>query len=236
MEQTACQILPPQSPASVAETLAGLCVGARTMSLAVGYLFVEGLGPLLPQLETLERVELLIGNVVNRLTEEQMREEQAQRTETPSDDTMFAHLLREERDRAALETALNIRRTLEAMPRTEENGNLLLALAALIAEGRLLVRLLTSRRLHAKVALTTYPDTDARAPGIGIVGSSNITLPPSQTVAAPADLDVQVEGAANITRLKDWFGAHWAEGQDFQKELFEELGRAWPLRTETAAR
>ena len=52
-------------------------VGAR---LAVGYLFLEGLSPLREQIARLESLEILIGNVVNRLTEEQVREEAAARS------------------------------------------------------------------------------------------------------------------------------------------------------------
>ncbi len=53
--------------------------GAESARLAVGYLFLDGLVPLRAQIERLECLEILIGNVVNRLTEEQVREEAALR-------------------------------------------------------------------------------------------------------------------------------------------------------------
>jgi hypothetical protein len=214
-----------------------LCDGAETLSLAVGYLFLEGLAPLVPRLRKLTRVQLLIGNVVNRLTEEQIHEGQIDRISAATDDEedMFARGLREERDRVAVETALNLRRTIEAIPRTKDNRALLIELATLIAQGVVQVRLLTSRRLHAKAAIVGYPAEHAKAPGAGIIGSSNLTLVASRTGKKErnhpsADLDIQVDGRENFIVLNDWFGAHWSEAQDFQKELFEELGQSWPLR------
>jgi len=219
------------------DRLIPLCDGGETLSLAVGYLFVDGLAPLVPKMKDLNRVNLLIGNVVNRLTEEQIQEAQLDRagTVTHADEDMFAKGLRAERDRAAVETALNLRRTIDAMPRTEENRTLVIELATLIAKGTVLVRLLTTSRLHAKIALVSYPVGHPKAPGAGIVGSSNLTLAASRAGKTERshcspDLDVQVDGSENFVFLNDWFGAHWAEAQDFQKELFDELGQAWPLR------
>ena len=220
---------------SPVDRLTALCIGAETLSLAVGYLFLEGLAPLLHQLKKLSRIQLLIGNVVNRLTEEQIQEEQ-QLNRVGEPEEMFARGLRDERDRAALETALNLRRTIEAMPRTKENRAVIIDVATLIAGGVMQVRLLTSRRLHAKAACVSYPVNHERFPGAAIIGSSNLTLAAGRRVKKEhgrwsADLDVQVEGPENLAFLNDWFDAHWSEAQDFQKELFEELGQAWPLRT-----
>jgi hypothetical protein len=220
------------------DRLAVMCDGADTLSLAVGYLFLDGLVPLVPRFKKLNRVHLLIGNVVNRLTEEQLHEAEIDRASTSSggEDEMFARGLRVERDRAAIETALNLRRTFDAMPRNQANREMVIDLATLIAKGVVQVRLLTTRRLHAKAAIVSYPAGHAKAPGAGIVGSSNVTLAASRAgkkeqSRLSADLDVQVEGQENFDFINDWFGAHWAEAQDFQKELFEELGQAWPLRT-----
>jgi hypothetical protein len=218
--------------------LSTLCDGADSLSLAVGYLFLEGLAPLIPALKKLSRVQLLIGNVVNRLTEEQILEEQEARGEQRmgEPDEMFARGLRVERDRIALETALNLRRTIEAMPHTEVNRALLIDFATLIAQGTVVVRLLTKGRLHAKLACISYPETHAKTPGAAIVGTSNLTLAIGLGAKKDhsqwsADLDVQVDGKENLAFLNAWFGAHWVEAQDFQKELFDELVQSWPLRT-----
>jgi hypothetical protein len=220
------------------DRLTTLCEGADSLSMAVGFLFLEGLSPLLPIFQSVRRARLLVGNVVNRLTEEQIHEARTDRVREhdAGHDYTFAKGLKEERDRAALETALNLRRTIEAMPRTKSNGTIILNLATLIAKGSLQVRLLSTRRLHAKVAIMSYPGWHERAPGVAIVGSTNVTFaanPAISTTSATwsADLDVQVDGKESLDSLNGWFDAHWVEAQDFQKELFEELGRSWPLQT-----
>ena len=238
MCESAANILNLGTDETPIDRLSNLCDGAETLSLAIGYLFLDGLAPIVPKLAKLNRVNLLVGNVVNRLTEEQIQEAQLDRARpaTHDEDDMFAKGLRAERDRTAVETALNLRRTIDSMPRTEDNRFVVIELAKLIAKGTVLVRLLTSQRLHAKIALVSYPEGHPLSPGAAIVGSSNLTLAASRAGKKErsrwsADLDVQVEGRENFDFLTNWFGAHWTEAQDFQKELFDELGQAWPLRT-----
>ena len=203
-------------------------VGAR---LAVGYLFLEGLSPLRAQIERLDSLEILIGNVVNRLTEEQVREESAARARggeawvRGGEDV--AATLRESHDRAAAETALNLRATLAALPRTAENQAILLTLARRVAQGNLRVRLYTRGRIHAKVALLEYPAGHGGAPGVAIVGSSNLTLGGE---AHPTELNVVLRDGDSLAALASWFGRLWDVSQDFHRELFDELGQCWAFR------
>ncbi len=212
----------------VRDRLEAGAVGAR---LVVGYLFLDGLGPLRAQIERLESLEILIGNVVNRLTEEQVREEASARArggETwgrGGEDV--AATLRESHDRAAAETALNLRATLAALPRTPENQAVLLALARRVAQGNLRVRLYTQGRIHAKVTLVEYPPGHLDAPGLAIVGSSNLSLGGE---AHPTELNVVLRDVESLDALASWFGGLWAVSQDFHRELFDELGQCWAFR------
>lgn len=198
-------------------------VGAR---LAVGYLFLDGLHPLRAQIERLESLEILIGNVVNRLTEEQVREEAAARGGEAGmrgrEDVTTT--LRESHDRAAAETALNLRATLAALPRTAENQALLLTLARRVAQGHLRVRLYRQGRIHAKVTLVDYPEGHPEAPGVAIIGSSNLTLGGE---AHPTELNVVLRDGESLAALASWFGRLWDVSQDFHRELFDELGQCW---------
>ncbi len=220
--------------AELVGALRAMLDGADTARLAVGYFFVEGISSLLEPLDDLDRIDLLIGNVVNRLTEEQMRE----MGHTPGalkasmmSDSEFAARYRAERDQSATETALNLRRTLASLPRTEANRDTILALAHWIAQGKLHVRVSTRSRLHAKVALVGYGSADNRAPGGAIVGSSNITLSDteSQSATGLSNLDFLLEGESNYRTLNHWFEQHWSDAQDFHRELFHELGQSWHL-------
>lgn len=205
-----------------------LARGAIRARFAVGYLFLEGLVPLRAELERLKSVEILIGNVVNRLTEEQMREEASARQRggeewvRPQEDV--AATLRERHDRAALETALNLRRTLDGLPRTAENQALLLSLARAVAQGSLKVRLFTQGRIHAKLTLLDYPAGHALSAGLAVVGSSNLTLGGE---GHPTELNVVVQDPESVAALEEWYDRIWKGAQDFHRELFDELGQCW---------
>ena len=205
-----------------------LDAGAVSARFAVGYLFLDGLLPLQAQIERLDCVEILIGNVVNRLTQEQVREEAASRQRggeawvRPQEDV--AATLRDTHDRATVETALNLRETLAGLDRTEEMQALLLTLAECVARGSLKVRLYTHGRIHAKVALVGYPAGHADAPGLAVVGSSNLTLGGE---AHPTELNVALRDTESFGALEQWYAQLWDVSQDFHRELFTELGQSW---------
>jgi hypothetical protein len=212
-------------------TVLDMLEGAESVWLAVGYLFLEGLQPLMPAFRTLDNSYLLIGNVVNRLSENEIQAAQAAKTPSlvSGEQKSYVKTLRDERDRTAAMTALNLRRTIEALPATPAIVTMLVEMASLIADGKLHVRLYTAGRVHAKVALVSYPAGDSRSPGAAIVGSSNITLPADQaSLDIHCDVDVLLEGAQNFAKLTEWFDGHWSDAQDFRKDLFEELVRSWP--------
>ncbi len=207
-----------------------LAEGASVARFAVGYLFLDGLTPLVAQIGRLEEVQFLIGNVVNRLTEEQVREdsEARQRDEDAPpqlqvrDQENLVAGLREAHARAAAVTALNLRRTIEEMPRSRDSQALLLTLARRIADGSLKVRFYAQGRIHAKLALIEYPD----ARRVAIVGSSNLTLGGN---ANPAEMNVLVRDGKSVGALAAWYQNLWDASQDFHRELFEELGQCWAM-------
>lgn len=207
-----------------------LAEGATTARFAVGYLFLEGLAPLRAEIARLDEMQILIGNVVNRLTDEQVREEAEARRRGGEDvgtgpvreQEDLAAGLREAHARIAAITALNLRRTLAEMPRVPETSALLLTIAARIADGGLKVRLYTQGRLHAKLALMRYPV----APPIAVVGSSNLTL---AAPGHPTEMNLVVRGGENVAALEAWYQDLWDASQDFHRELFEELGQCWVM-------
>ena len=205
--------------------------GADSARFAVGYLFLDGLVPLRAQMARLECVEILIGNVVNRLTREQVREEAAQRQRGGEDQVHpqedVAATLREMHDRITAETALNLRETLAALERTPEMQETLLGLAKSVARGSLKVRLYTQGRLHAKIALISYAAGHPAAPGVAVVGSSNLTLGGD---AHPTELNVALSDAASFREMEQRFERLWDMSQDFHRELFTELGQSWALQ------
>ncbi len=206
--------------------------GAACARFAVGYLFLDGLTPLRAGLAATPSVDILIGNVVNRLTEEQVREEAGTRERggMVKGGEDVAETLRDSHDRAAAETALNLRQTVHALPRTEENRALLLTLAAMVADGRLRVRLYTQGRIHSKVSLVTCPP--GQSGGLAIVGSSNLTMSGG---AHLTELNVVLTDCQSLADLERWYARLWEVSQDFHRELFEELGVCWALSPEFTA-
>jgi len=200
--------------------------GAIAARFAVGYLFFKGIVSLADDIATLPEVYLLIGNVVNRLTVEQMQEETLNRPRGGEglvrDQEDVASTLRTVHDRFAVETALNVRRTIEGLERTPEMRKLLLTLARRIADRGLKVRVYREGRLHSKLCLVEYPKSGPG--GVAIVGASNVTLggQPHRT-----ELNVIVRDENSIKELRCWYDDLWNRSQDFQRELFDELGASW---------
>ncbi len=220
----------------LAECIRGLMADqAVAARFAVGYLFLDGLAPLREQIENLNEVHILIGNVVNRLTEEQMQEELAARLpggDMPArEQEDFTATLREAHARAARVTALNLRRTLKEMKPTPEARALLLSLARRIADGGLKVRLYTHGRIHAKIALVDYAPQAGQPCRIAVVGSSNLTL---GAPAHPTEMNVIVRDGESTQALAQWYQGLWDQSQDFHRELFDELGQCWALQPRSA--
>ena len=202
--------------------------GATHARFAVGYLFLEGLVPLQSELARLDETRLLIGNVVSRLTEEQVREEAAARArggeDWVRDQEDMASTLRETHTRAASITALSLRQTLSDMARTPDTRALLLTLARRIADGGLKVRLYTEGRMHAKIALLGYAEG---VRDMAIVGSGNLTL---GGAAHPTEMNVVVRDPESVAALSAWYDGLWEQSQDFHRELFDELGQSWAMQ------
>ena len=206
--------------------------GATGARFAVGYLFLEGLAPLREEIARLDEVQIVIGNVVNRLTDEQIREEADARRrvgETPlgsmvRDQEDLAAGLRETHSQASALTGLNLRRTLAEMEHSAENRTLLLTIARRIAGGHFKVRVYTQGRIHAKLTLLTYP----QGRQLAVVGSSNLTL---AGLGHPTEMNVIVRDDADVAELAAWYQEIWEAAQDFQRELFEEIGQCWVMQT-----
>ena len=210
----------------LADRVYDLLDGATCARFAVGYLFLDGLVPLRARLEQVRDVEFLIGNVVNRLTEEQVREQARTRggEEWVREQADVAATLRASHDRASAETALNLRRTLADLPRSPEMRTLLLTLANRIADGGLKVRLYAHGRIHSK--LTLIGCGGGHEGQVAVMGASNLTL---GAEAHPTELNVVLSDVESLRALSRWYQSLWDVSQDFHRDLFDELCRSWAL-------
>lgn len=203
-----------------------LSQGVISAHFVVGYLFFDGLVPLRHRIATLPLIEILIGNVVNRFSEEVVRAATEAKMrggeDWVKDQEDVAATLRELHDRAAAESAVNIRRTIDDLPRNKETQSLLITFAERIAEGSLKIRLYTHGRIHSKATIIQYGNNN----GIAIVGASNMTM---KGPGHPTELNVVVREQESVQTVSDWFKGLWDVSQDFHRELFDELGKCWAL-------
>jgi superfamily II DNA or RNA helicase len=201
---------------------------------AVGYFFLSGLESIAKSLAHVKELRLLIGNTTNRETLEQLAEgyRRLELVSEAAETQSFPK--RTETKRMANETAENIRATVEMMDQTDDAEATVKVLVRLIEEKRLKVRVYTKGRMHAKAYIFTYGDVfdllgnriDRHEKGLAIVGSSNLTL---SGVSHNTELNVLVQGNNNHDELVHWFDELWAESQDFDETLMNEMQQSWAL-------
>ena len=205
---------------------------------AVGYLFLSGLEALGRSLDSIRELRLLIGNTSNRETIELLVEGH-RRLELVADRLEEARYAKKGEQRLrAVETAENLKESIEVMDQTDEGEELAMALLRMIEQKRLKVRVFTKGRLHAKAYIFNYAQPNPGNSGIAIVGSSNLTL---AGVSDNTELNVLVHDNAsplhpeggNHGQLVAWFEELWDESQDFESQLMEELKQSWAAQLVT---
>ncbi len=205
--------------------------GAR---FAVGYFFLSGLESIAGRLTNVKELRLLIGNTTNRETLEQIAEGYRRLDLVEEVAEAEAYPKRSEIKKMAEETAQGMRSAVELMDQTDEGELLIKALAQMIEEKRLKVKVYTKGRLHAKAYIFDYGtvyDNRGRAvereeKGIAIVGSSNLTL---AGVTHNTELNVVVGGNDNHRELVRWFDELWGEAEDFDEILMQEMKASWAV-------
>lgn len=195
---------------------------------AVGYFFLSGFKAIAAELEKVQQLRLLIGNTSNQSTIEQLAEAHASR------EFIAARLKEAEfqnaKQRAELvdEGEERIRERLERLDQTDEDEALAKQLIRLISEHRMRVRIFTRGRLHAKAYIFDYPGGRFEK-GIGIVGSSNLSL---SGLHDNTELNVVVQGNANHAQLRGWFEQLWQQAEPFDVQLMTQLKSSWAANVE----
>ena len=202
---------------------------------AVGYFFLSGLESIAERLDGVKEMRLLIGNTTNRETLDQLAEGYRRLELVQEAVEAQTYPKRIEMARMAAETASNIRATVEQMDQTDQAEQLVKILVRMIEEKRLSVRVYTKGRLHAKAYIFDYYNTlfdragkpvERHEKGIAIIGSSNLTL---SGVNHNTELNVVVQGNDNHAELTHWFDELWAESQEFDASLMQEMRQSWAV-------
>jgi superfamily II DNA or RNA helicase len=201
---------------------------------AVGYFFLSGLTSIAEKLKDVKELRLLIGNTTNRETLEQLAEGYRRLELVKDAAEAQAYPKRAKEKQMAVETAGNIRSSMEFMDQTDEGESLVREMVRMIEDKRLKVKVYTKGRLHAKAYIFDYgtvfdgagKPVERHENGIAIVGSSNLTL---SGVSHNTELNVIVQGNDNHAELGRWFDELWDDSQDFDEALMQEMKQSWAM-------
>ena len=191
---------------------------------AVGYFFLSGFQSIVEELQGVSELRLLIGNTTNLDTLEQLVEGHQRLEQVTQIAKAQVYVKRTEAKKMGVDTAENISQSVEFMDQTDEAETLIKSLVRMIAEKRLLVRVYTKGRLHAKAYIFDYRQDGRYEKGAAIVGSSNLTL---SGLSHNTELNVVVHGAANHAELCRWFDEVWDESEDFDESLMAAMKASW---------
>ena len=191
---------------------------------AVGYFFLSGFRSIAKELKGVKELRLLIGNTTNSETLEQLAEGHQRLEQVAEIAEAQVYPRRADLRQMTGDTAENISQSVEFMDQTDDAELLIKSLVQMIAEKRLLVRVYTKGRLHAKAYIFDYREDGRYEKGAAIVGSSNLTL---SGLNHNTELNVVVQGNANHAELRRWFDELWDESEDFDASLMEAMKASW---------
>lgn len=197
---------------------------------AIGYFFLSGLESVAEKLDGVKELRLLIGNTTNRETLEQIAEGYRRLDLVSETVEAQSYPKRAESRRMVADAAADVRAGLELMEQTDEAEKLIGVLTQMIEQKRLKVHVYTKGRLHAKAYIFDYRQDGRYEKGIAITGSSNFTL---SGLSHNTELNVVVHGNDNHSALSNWFEELWAESEEFDEALMQEMKSSWaatPLR------
>jgi len=205
---------------------------------AVGYFFLSGFEALADRLDGLKELKLLIGNTSTRETIEQMAEGYRRLDLVKQAAEQQQYRRRADVKRMVDAVGEEVQLNAELMEQTDQAEKTIRTLVRMIEEKRLIVRVYTKGRLHAKAYLFDYgkvydligQPVAREENGLAIVGSSNLTL---AGISHNTELNVVVHGNANHAVLVDWFNRLWEESEDFNETLMRELNASWALNPVT---
>lgn len=204
----------------LSDELRGVIEGADGADFCVGYFNLRGWGQLADLVDEFpgndtECCRVLVG--MYRPPEEEMREAyRAVREERPIDPPTLKSLVRQASE--------NFKRQIEFGIPTDDAEVALRRLASQLRSGKVHVKLFLPYPIHAKLYLVHRQDV--KAPLIGYVGSSNLTLS-GLTRSGELNVDVVEQDAAE--KLHQWFHDHWDHKHaiDISDELATIIEQSW---------
>ena len=198
---------------------------------AVGYLYLSGFYQIAERLGELKEVKILTGNTLQKETIEELAQSLAAEEELSDAVESKRIQKKSDRERTRDDVADAITRNLQALPHTADRERNIKRLSEFMKDGRVKIKVYTRHPLHAKAYIFKYTKHAAeasRSEGIGIIGSSNLTI---SGFHHNTELNTFVRGQNNYEELNRWFDALWEEAVPFEEVLVNRFNDSWALKT-----
>lgn len=214
---------------SLRDQLMDILPRTKSANIAVGYFFISGLAVIIEPLQKVDKLRLLISNTTNRETEEALIESGKSIKQVRSEIKRWGHVHDDRKQKIQEDSVAHLSRSLEYMSQTPDEHDVVQTLISMINEKKIEVRIYPKEKLHAKAYIFELRDTEVAA-GIGIVGSSNLSL---SGITVNSELNLKTLDDTDVNKLLEWFDLLWEDGVDFIDRFGEILKRSWAGRVYT---
>lgn len=201
----------------------------KNASIAVGYFFVSGLAVIIEPLQKVDKVRLLISNTTDKETSEALIEGFKSPEQVRSIIKEWEFVNDDRRQKIKEDSVANASRSLEYMSQTSGDRDVVQSLISMMHEKKIEVRIYPKGKLHAKAYIFELQGTEV-ATGVGIVGSSNLSL---AGIYQNSELNLKTLNGPDVNKLLEWFDLLWEDGVDFTEEFDVILKRSWAGRVYT---
>jgi len=214
---------------SLRDQLVDILPRTKNANIAVGYFFVSGLAVIIEPLQKVDKMRLLISNTTDKETAEALVEGFKSIDQVRSTLKRWGFVNDDRKQKLKEDSAANVSRSLEYMSQTPEDKSVVQTLISMMREKRIEVRVYPKGKLHAKAYIFELRSTEV-ATGVGIVGSSNLSL---SGISENSELNLKTLNDPDVNKLLEWFDSLWEDGVDFTEEFDVILKRSWAGRVYT---
>jgi superfamily II DNA/RNA helicase/HKD family nuclease len=196
-------------------------------SIAVGYFFISGLAAIIQPIQNVDKIRLLISNTTDEKTAESLIEgfQSIREVCTEVDKKNFVNEDRKTRVKEGVKN--NMTESLERMEQTNDDKTVVEILIQMMKSKQIEVRVYPKEKLHAKAYIFEPKDTDF-AQGLGIVGSSNLSL---AGISENSELNLKTLNTPDVKQLLEWFDGLWEIGLEFTEDFEIILQKSWAGKT-----
>jgi len=206
---------------------------AESASFALGYFFISGFNVIIESVRHLKKFRLLISNTTNQSTAEVLVEGFKTLRQAKKELQKEQFVNQKKINEVKTQADKNFSKSLEQMEQTENDELVVNELIEMMKKGKVEVRVYPKEKLHAKAYLfESNRDEKERygTKGIGIVGSSNLSL---AGMEHNSELNLRTVHGADYDHLVDWFEELWKDGVEYTDHFEIILGNSWAGKIRT---